>query len=56
MDAEESSKKKKDKEKVMEKIEKLRSELAKQEEHVSDVMKRIQKEKDRWLETCAISS
>ncbi|KAL8265927.1 hypothetical protein R6Q59_003271 [Mikania micrantha] len=46
------TKRKKDKEKIQESLDKLTSELQKHEEHVSSVRRRLAREKDKWLSCC----
>ncbi|KAI7751402.1 hypothetical protein M8C21_006334, partial [Ambrosia artemisiifolia] len=46
------TKRKKDKEKIQESLDKLTSELQKHEEHVASVRRRLAREKDKWLSSC----
>ncbi|KAM0000916.1 putative THO complex, subunitTHOC2, THO complex subunit 2 domain-containing protein [Helianthus debilis subsp. tardiflorus] len=46
------TKRKKDKEKIQESLDKLTSELQKHEENVASVRRRLAREKDHWLSSC----
>ncbi|XP_052205277.1 THO complex subunit 2 isoform X2 [Diospyros lotus] len=46
------TKRKKDKERIQESLDRLMSELQKHEEHVSSVHSRLAREKDKWLSSC----
>lgn len=46
------TKRKKEKERIQETIDRLTSELRKHEEHVASVRKRLSHEKDKWLSSC----
>ncbi|MFS8034579.1 putative THO complex, subunitTHOC2, THO complex subunit 2 protein [Helianthus anomalus] len=46
------TKRKKDKEKIQESLDKLTSELQKHEENVASVRRRLAREKDNWLSSC----
>ncbi|XP_024534234.1 THO complex subunit 2 [Selaginella moellendorffii] len=46
------TKRKKDKEKIQEVLDRLSSELQKQEQHVATVQQRLLREKDSWLTSC----
>lgn len=46
------TKRKKDKERIQESLDRLTSELRKHEENVASVHRRLSREKDRWLSSC----
>ncbi|XP_042385261.1 THO complex subunit 2-like isoform X1 [Zingiber officinale] len=46
------TKRKKDKEKIQEVLDRLTSEFQKHEQHVSSVLQRLAREKDKWLSSC----
>ncbi|WCJ33658.1 THO complex subunit 2 [Euphorbia peplus] len=46
------TKRKKDKERIQESLDRLTSELHKHEENVASVRRRLSREKDKWLSTC----
>ncbi|KAM5566947.1 THO complex subunit 2 [Rosa sericea] len=46
------TKRKKEKERIQDTIDRLTSELRKHEEHVASVRKRLSREKDKWLSSC----
>lgn len=46
------TKRKKEKEKIQESLDRLTSELHKHEEHVASVRRRLSREKDKWLSSC----
>ncbi|XP_021832088.1 THO complex subunit 2 isoform X1 [Prunus avium] len=46
------TKRKKDKERIQESLDRLTSELRKHEENVASVRKRLSREKDKWLSSC----
>ncbi|XP_010531606.1 PREDICTED: THO complex subunit 2-like [Tarenaya hassleriana] len=46
------TKRKKEKERIQESLDRLTSELCKHEEHVASVHRRLSREKDKWLSSC----
>nr|GMD23387.1 THO complex subunit 2 [Ipomoea batatas] len=46
------TKRKKDKERIQESLDRLTTELHKHEEHVASVRRRLSREKDKWLSSC----